>query len=1022
MSNGLPNSQTLFPSNQTTLFVKVTEVNEETYRQNLQQVELLQSQIDQFKAWNEDAHAEWKQRELLRKIEEGKEAERQLYASLKPPPGNRLAIAGPSVSNPQSSYTAVPMNGNVQHNITYAQPTYSNWEQYGTYSMASNIQQYQKPALQQQNNLTWTPVTGSGNAQIPQQQHLPSFFGQSSLPSGKQQVHGTRQPLDMQPVHPAHSAHSNQQQQQTSEHSHLNQSRHAPPPDSTHTGAPPPPVNSHQHQNQPAKSYYREAVPKKVASRKLKGNHPQSSTSSSLVHALGSVTSAQPLPSSTGIPPTSDSDLGATAKQIHEHLTANHSTTSAPSTTPVSSVPGSVSSLMPGDARLNPKAVAAWQQFLEAVAIWARSSPPSSHMQMPSNTHVRVLKASNGEVSIIIPDQSGPKAVSLEKLKSEIDHHAALLSGIQHTGVPPRVESGTDPSKASASAGPQAAQSSTNQPGKSDVGRPAANGVLPPTTPQKSTLSTSSTLRTPSQADKKSLAKDLLRALVPAKRSKPDEPSSEPPAKRQAIVPPASVGTVTSSIAEPSIPTSSTNAVIVAPTPSLPGSGPRPVEPDVSSVPESSSVGLPEAGASASSLNEPPMDRLPAVQSSTSSLVEVPMDSLPAGSLVSSPRQSLHEETSEEVSTTTKTPEPQRDEVPLFLPSPSPAAESSASGSTTRADVSRSLKRNRLMSHVLISPPLWFRQYKAQLEKNGRETSMSAVDSSDEIDPFSSNTAELIGDEEIDVIDLDPANQFANGWITLFVVGKIAGDTRFTGLNSFGISKGMQLYPYDVHMKEMFRTPRQLARHHEAEHRNHRLKPSAAPYSPTLETPAEPPLLEMPCYQMDTIQTPSISKQQHESLLPWVLGQIMGPTNRKVKRYNAAAKLPLRSQFPSGVGHHQTYEFLNFPSTNYSSVPSQPAKTRSIKALDSIEVSEMIEDGWVLWGPSKLKKEEITEDQPHDVKEEKRSDSGLEGRIPSSEGEAEDELLRKSPTPLQSSPLDEGGIEVQIEGRHLEQV
>lgn len=79
--------------------------------------------------------------------------------------------------------------------------------------------------------------------------------------------------------------------------------------------------------------------------------------------------------------------------------------------------------------------------------------------------------------------------------------------------------------------------------------------------------------------------------------------------------------------------------------------------------------------------------------------------------------------------------------------------------------------------------------------------------------------------------------------------------------------------------------------------------------------------------------------------------------NLGVKRYNAAK--PLRSS--NGAEErpgNQPYDFLAFPSVQYSSVPSQPSKIRNMDDLNSGEVSEMAGDGMVLWYVPDIKEEE----------------------------------------------------------------
>lgn len=82
-----------------------------------------------------------------------------------------------------------------------------------------------------------------------------------------------------------------------------------------------------------------------------------------------------------------------------------------------------------------------------------------------------------------------------------------------------------------------------------------------------------------------------------------------------------------------------------------------------------------------------------------------------------------------------------------------------------------------------------------------------------------------------------------------------------------------------------------------------------------------------------------------------MLRNIAGPVNVGIKRYNAASKLKRSSSSGEGDrrGEIQPYDFLDFPSANFSTTPSQPSKIRGIENLDSGEVSELVSDGMVLW-------------------------------------------------------------------------
>jgi hypothetical protein len=84
--------------------------------------------------------------------------------------------------------------------------------------------------------------------------------------------------------------------------------------------------------------------------------------------------------------------------------------------------------------------------------------------------------------------------------------------------------------------------------------------------------------------------------------------------------------------------------------------------------------------------------------------------------------------------------------------------------------------------------------------------------------------------------------------------------------------------------------------------------------------------------------------------------------NPGIKRYNAAK--PLLSADGTAERHNtQPYDFLTFPSVQYSSAPSQPSKIRNLDDLDSGEVSEMANDGLVLWYVPDIKEEEDSSDK-----------------------------------------------------------
>jgi hypothetical protein len=91
-----------------------------------------------------------------------------------------------------------------------------------------------------------------------------------------------------------------------------------------------------------------------------------------------------------------------------------------------------------------------------------------------------------------------------------------------------------------------------------------------------------------------------------------------------------------------------------------------------------------------------------------------------------------------------------------------------------------------------------------------------------------------------------------------------------------------------------------------------------------------------------------------------VLRKIAGPVNLGIRRYNAAQPLQSANRTEERPGN-QPYDFLTFPSVQYSSAPSQPSKIRGLDDLDSGEVSEMANDGMVLW--QDFKNEEDSSDE-----------------------------------------------------------
>jgi hypothetical protein len=90
--------------------------------------------------------------------------------------------------------------------------------------------------------------------------------------------------------------------------------------------------------------------------------------------------------------------------------------------------------------------------------------------------------------------------------------------------------------------------------------------------------------------------------------------------------------------------------------------------------------------------------------------------------------------------------------------------------------------------------------------------------------------------------------------------------------------------------------------------------------------------------------------------------RIAGPVNLGIRRYNAAK--PLRSANRTDERPvSQRYDFLAFPSVQYSSVLSQPSRIRNLDDLDSGEVSVMANDGMVLWHVPDIKEEYTSSDE-----------------------------------------------------------
>ncbi|KAF8646378.1 hypothetical protein AX16_007244 [Volvariella volvacea WC 439] len=209
---------------------------------------------------------------------------------------------------------------------------------------------------------------------------------------------------------------------------------------------------------------------------------------------------------------------------------------------------------------------------------------------------------------------------------------------------------------------------------------------------------------------------------------------------------------------------------------------------------------------------------------------------------------------------------------------------------------------------------------------------------------------------------------------------------------------------------QTFRTSQQLVRHCKGQHENGGApKPGASPFAPTSaqlqELSSVPNPKTLPAYMVESrpVFQFTISAERHAILGPWVLRNIAGPVSLGNKRYNAA--LPLRSALAGSANgstgpmfrrvDHTPYEYMAISSTHFSTMPSQPApptKIRNMLELNSTEVSELFNEGLVLWPPS-----EAAEDTPD-----------REATISGPEAEAE---IGNRATQEQHTTLDNNGAE-----------
>ncbi|KAG6861844.1 hypothetical protein C0995_011141 [Termitomyces sp. Mi166 len=1028
MSHGTPNDSDL---------VNFRIVSEEEYRVNLKRAEEAQAQLDHFKAMNEEAKKAYdKQQELLRKVQEGKEAEFAShifdmdvadhtppgvnYRLLREPQdqGKPLALAGPSGQvNPPATHTQwwyPTANANAYTQQTYGmsyhtaqmgnQPSSSqNSRQYGDAPRFAEIPPAQQPQTSQ-------PVHTQNYVQ-PQQNPTSRPSRTTTSSSARQQVsvQQGRQALPMQPV--TSTLQSNQDKTVS----------RSPPVVSPNTSV------QHGGQSRPhAQSGQGSAVPNFVISSgvqqyqtlplyksRFDGASDASKTTNASQPALPT---AAPLPK---FPSKQDeTDLSATATRLQAQLNNNVPSQSIPE----AGLRGSSQQIhSPADMTIS------WQRFSQSIVAWASTAIAPSEMPL-ANTKIRVVKDANSQVFVTIPGINGhnPITVTLQtllatvrvdSLKAPTSQQGTTAGHLNKPDVPdfrngyrPYSVPQHQPLQASASSGASGASTSPIE--TSQTSRPAATPapLAPPSPPTKLSAAPPSSGRTPSQADKKSLAKDILRALsFPSlKRSQPDEPSvtqvSEPPPKRHASGPtPQTSSDVISQTSMKDIEhppqTAATYPLQTASSgqasSTLVSSTSTYFRPPVSSTIPSESA-LPQTSDSDSHLTAAPATAPNTNQPHLSSLEMKPIGPTIQNIVRSTPSND------DDLASVSKNLFPERPKTPLFLPSPSSSPVAGPSGSIPETlldlnhDVVRRVQRRTRSFYILVPPdPLWLQQHRAQQLRNKRQRVAVDVESEGE----SSNGGAMGGDgerraeegdvedEDIDVIDLDPANDLATDefereaiflscsrirerpckWNSCSAVlnstEKLIRHLAYAHqeiFEEFSICRwqrcGQHACAYQD-CKETFRTPRQLVKHHQAEHSNDPPKPASTPFAPTLQTPpdASPPVLLS--YLMEPVQRHSMTQERHGNLGPWVLRQIAGPVNHEFKRYNAASKL-LQSPSRSDKQGYQPYDFLSFPSTNYSSTPSLPSKIRGVGDLISGEVSDMVHNGLVLWGPQKEDEDE----------------------------------------------------------------
>ncbi|KAG6840640.1 hypothetical protein C0991_005363 [Blastosporella zonata] len=694
-----------------------------------------------------------------------------------------------------------------------------------------------------------------------------------------------------------------------------------------------------------------------------------------------------------------------------------------------------------------------WSRFCVGVATWARNARAPCKMPLQSNTTEVNMDATRQVYITIRSNGQGPKILTFEEFLA-VTQGPHNLADTAKTGSNRKSYHPSNIPQHEALPTPPAVSFTTNAPaGRASV--PPTVTPDAPTTPRSFAAPLTASGITPKQADKKTMAKDLLHAL---KRPQPDDKSAaEPPAKRPVTgtTPPPSGSSPRTALHDQVPPTqphrfiSSSNNLNTTPYSSQPLSKPVSsyyrdtafiqadtvkVQPDVVQVSKPVIVVPPPVAdatrpqTSASGQVAPAMPAPSVIPPQATALESALQHTTPASQ---STEKLFHNFADPSVPTRPKTP--------LFLPSPSSLPDLAGASPIPESNFGDTQIHTRVgpSFYVLVPSANWVRQYKIQMLGHKRRIiSASVADEVEGIGSFPPSSTSEGGVEEIEVIDLDPANDLARDGaqreaVLLSCSRLIERPCKWNGCSAilssteqlirhfayahreifedicicrwqqcghhaanwselFQHLKGHALIPLQCgyeNCEQTFRTPRQLARHHQEAHSNDTPKPSASLVVPAIERPADVPPIMIPSYMVEPVQQPSISKERHGNLGPWVLRQIAGSVNLEVKRYNAASKL---QQSPSSADKrgNQPYDFLSFPSTNHSSTTSQPSKMRGMEDLMSLEVSDMAHKGLVLWGPPKKEEEEVSElfpsspiPQPRAEKEEEEEEEEEEEDI-----------------------------------------